>query len=111
LLLQFLDTTLDETAVRLQLGLTGTSGTYTTAQPLQVGPLAHKPWQQVLVLCQFHLKLAFPRVSVATEHIKDQGGAVDDFHLEGVFQGPLLRWVEFVVADDCAGLGLPHQVL
>ena len=63
------------------------------------------------MLRQFHLKLAFPRVGMAPEHIKDQGGAVDDLDFQGILQGPLLVGVQLIVADNRARMGLKDEVL
>ena len=55
LLIEPLDPFADEASVRLQLGFPGAPGPYSATQPLQVGPLARQPGQQVPVLGQLHL--------------------------------------------------------
>ena len=60
LCLQLVDFPMDVPPVRLQLRLAGTLGADRSLAagarlPLQMGPHAHQPRQQVLVLCQLHL--------------------------------------------------------
>jgi len=65
-----------------------------------VAPLAGESRQEVLVLRQLDLETAFARPGAFGEDVEDEGGAVEDLDLEGVFDAALLRGAELVVEDD-----------
>jgi len=64
-----LDAAADESAIGLDLGLAGPTGTDAAAQAFQVGPLACQAGQQILVLGQFYLDAALPRLCATREDV------------------------------------------
>ncbi len=65
-----------------------------------MAPLAGESRQEVLVLGQLDLEAAFAGAGASGEDVEDEGGAVEDFSGEGVFQVALLGRAELVVEDD-----------
>jgi len=65
-----------------------------------VAPLAGESRQEVLVLRQLHLEAALAGLGTFGEDVEDEGRAVEDLDVEGVFQMALLRGTELVVEDD-----------
>ena len=94
------DAVADEAAVGLELGFARAAGADGAFEPLQVAPLAGESRQEVLVLGELDLEAAFAGAGALGEDVDDERGAVEDFDLEGVFEGALLRWTELVVEDD-----------
>ena len=98
----------DQPPVRLQLRLARAARADPPLQPLQVGPLAAQPRQDVLVLGQLHLEPALPRPRVLGEDVQDERRAVQHLHLEGLLQRALLGRRELIVEDDGrVGEGVP----
>ena len=100
---------MNETAVRLQLGLAGAlgaNGSLTAAAlTLQMGPHSRQPGQQVLVLGQLHLEPSFLRLGPLGENVQDQAAAVQHLDAQHIRQHPLLGGRQVVVEDDHGG---PH---
>ena len=94
------DAVADEASVGLELRLAGAAGADGAFEPLEVAPLAGEPRQEVLVLRQLDLEAAFAGPGTFGEDVEDEGSAVEDLDLEGVFQLALLRRAELVVEDD-----------
>ena len=72
--------------------------------------MAHQTRQQVLVLGEVNLELAFVSARMASEDIQDQGGAVYDLDLKGFFQVSLLGGSEFVVEDHDVGFAFVDEI-
>ena len=106
-----MDALADQAAVGLQLGFTRPPGPDSTSETLQVGPLADQAGQQILVLGQFNLELAFVSAGVPAKYVENQGGPVDNFDLQRAFHVALLGGCEFVIEDYNPRLGLGHQLV
>ena len=105
-------------AVHLNLGFTGTTRTDTltgcgTATRLtgQGRTPTTQTRQHVLQLSQLNLCLTLAGLSVLSENVENQGGAVNDLDLHDVFEGTTLRGSQFGVDDDGVGAGRLHNVL
>src|SRR6185437_298418 len=79
----------DPAPVSLDLGFTGPAGADATAARHPAARLpgerlapAAQPRQQVLQLRQLHLRLALLAAGMLREDVQDEGGAVDDLHLD-----------------------------
>jgi hypothetical protein len=94
------DTLADQAAVGLELGLTGAAGADAGAEAFEVGPLATEAGEDVLELGQFDLEAALAGAGVLGEDVEDEGGAVEDFDVERLFEVALLGRGELVVEDD-----------
>lgn len=100
LLLETRDFVENYTSVGLNLSLTGTTHTYTSALTLKVSPESGQTREQVLILGQLDLSTCGSRLSAFGEDIKNQTGAVKNLHLQlPLYIGNLL-WREVVVEDD-----------
>ena len=102
------DAVAGEAAVRLDLGLTGSTGERPApgrAQALEVGPQPPHAGHVVLELRELDLQLAVGGVRVVGEDPEDHGGAVDDGELELLLQVALLARGELVVGGDHVGVG------
>ena len=105
-------------AVHLNLGFTGTTRTDTltgcgTATRLtgQGRTPTTQTRQHVLQLSQLNLCLTLAGLSVLSENVENQGGAVNDLDLHNVFEGTTLRGSQLGVDDDGVGAGRLHNVL
>ena len=105
----------DDTTVHLQLCLTRTTKTHrafsattagTTALTLEVGPQALQTWEHVAVLRQFHLGLGIGSLCTHGKDVQDQGGSVQNLHLQFLFYVAQLLGREFVVKDDHGHIAL-----
>ena len=101
----------DDTAVHLQLRLTRTTQAHgtlaataagATALTFQVGPQALQTRQHVAMLRQFHLRLGLGSLGSHGEDVKDERGAVEDFHLQLLLNIAHLLGRQLVVEDDHA---------
>lgn len=108
----------DPPPVRLDLGLTGTTGGHaataagTGAAHLtgeRLAPAAQAR-QHVLHLRQRDLRLALTGLGVLGEDVEDEGGPVDHLHLDDVFQVDQLARAELTVADDGVRPGFENDV-
>ena len=108
-LLEPLDSSTDEAAVCLDLGLAGASGANTASQALQMGPLAGQSGEKVFVLGELYLEVALLGDGVTREDVDNQGGPIDDFDLESVLQDLLLRGGQLVVQNDGVGVLQPDD--
>ena len=97
------------TAVRFQLGLTGASGADAAALSGQAGTHAGQPGQQILVLCQLHLKPALPGLGPLGENIQDQCAAVQHGDPDDFLQGPDISRGKLVVKYHHIRFGGLHQ--
>ena len=101
----------DAAAVELDLGLTGAARAHarTARTDLATGLPAHRvapaaqAGQQVFELGELDLGLALAALGVLTEDVEDDGGAVDHFDLDDVFERAPLTGREFSVGDDGVG--------
>ena len=101
----------DDTAVGLDLGLTGTTHTDTAPLPLEVRPQAGKPRQQILVLRQLDLPFGVGRLGPFGKDVENEAGAVENLHLQFLLNVLHLLGREVVVEDDHAYLVLVDVVL
>ena len=109
------DALADVAPVGLQLGLAGAAGADGAAAAAcrlahQMAPHAGKARQQVLVLGQLHLQLAFAGLGPVGKNIQDQSVAVNDPALHDLLQRPGLGWGDLVVEHQQIHLVLPHQL-
>ena len=112
--LQLLDVVAHEAAVRLQLGLAGSSGADPTARSRKVRPHSSQAGQLVLELRQLDLETALVRLRVLREDVQDEPRAVDHLGLDRFLQGPLLRRRKLIVRDQNRVSGLRpggHQLV
>ena len=65
--------------------------------------------QQVLELGEFDLRLALAALGVLAEDVEDDGGAVDDLHLDDVFECAPLARGELGVGDHGVGAERLHD--
>ncbi len=72
-------------AVSLDFRLTRTPGPDTAPQPFEVIPHPAKPWQNILILSQFYLKLGLRRLGPTGKDIEDQVGPVNGLGVEDLF--------------------------
>ncbi len=105
----------DPSPVGFDLGLTGAAGGHAataaaTHLPGQRGTPAAQSRQHVLHLRERDLCLTLPGLGVLGEDVEDQGGPVDDLHLDDVFEGDELAGAELAVADDGVGAALHDDV-
>ena len=108
ILLEFGDPVTDDTAVGLDLALTGTAaGTGTAALPFEVSPHARKAGQHIFVVGQLHLRLGIGRLRPRHENIEDQARTVEDAAGHGLFDIARLRRGELVVENHHVDLLLP----
>ena len=105
-------------AVHLNLGFTGTTRTDTltgcgTATRLtgQGRTPTTQTRQHVLQLGQLDLSLTLAGLSVLCKDVENQGGAVDDLHLDDVLEGAALGGGQLGVDNHCVGAGGLHDVL
>ena len=87
----------DDAAVGLDLGLTGASRPDATGLPLQVRPHAGQAREQVLVLGQLDLQARLLGARVTREDVEDELGAIDDLHVELLFEVAPLGGGDLVV--------------
>ncbi len=111
LCLQAGDAAANQAAVRFQLGLAGAAGADAAFLPLQVGPHARQPGQQILILGQLHLEASLPGLGPLSKDIQNQRAAVYDLYAGHLLQSPILRGGQVVVQDDHVGLGGCQQLL
>ena len=72
-----LDALLDEAAVGLDLGFTGsTEEAIAAALPLKMGPASDQPAPLIRQVRQLHLQAAFARLRAAAEDFQDQPRAI-----------------------------------
>ena len=108
LLAKFRHPRVDASAVEFDLRLTRPAGAHSGpgATDLPTGLARHgvtpasETWEEVFELREFDLGLALAALGVLAEDIEDDGGAVDDLHLDDVLEGSALAWREFGVGDD-----------
>lgn len=109
----------DPSPVRLDLGLTGTTGGHTAARgtgatathlPGQRLTPAAQSRQHVLHLRERDLRLALSGLGVLGEDVEDQGGPVDHLDLDDVLEVDELAGAELTVAHDGVRSGLEHDV-
>ena len=105
-------------AVHLNLGLTGTTradtltggGTATGLTGQGRTPTAQTR-QHVLQLGQLDLSLTLAGLSVLRKDVENQGGAVDDLHLDDVLEGAALGGGQLGINNHGVGAGDLHNVL
>src|SRR5690606_21823687 len=101
----------DPAAIELDLGLTRAAGSHARARraDLTTGLAAHRvtptaqAWEEVFELRQFDLRLALARLGVLGEDVEDDGGSVDDLHLDDVLQSAALARRELGIGDHRVG--------
>src|SRR5262249_20229080 len=103
-----------ETAVGLELRLTGAARADTAAEALEVLPHAAHAGKVVLELRELDLQLSLGGGRVLREDVEDQLRAVDHACAERVLEETLLRGIELVVDEQALGPrlfeGLLHLV-
>ena len=92
-----------ETAIGLELALTGAARADAATESLEVLPHAAHPRQVVLELGQLDLELALGAPRVLGEDVEDQLRAIDDASAERVLERSLLRRAELVVGEQHLG--------
>ena len=70
----------NDTTVGLNLSLTGTAHTDTTALALEVGPHASESRQEILILCEFDLHLGIGGLCTLGKDVQNQIGSVKHLH-------------------------------
>src|SRR5690606_3457508 len=108
---QFRHARVDASAVEFELRLTGTARAHAgaCAADLPTGLPGHRlapPAQareEVLELREFDLRLALAALRVLAEDVEDDGGAVDDLHLDLVLERAPLARRELGVGDHRVG--------
>ena len=100
-----------ETAVGLELALTGAARAETAAQALEVLPEPAHAREVVLELRQLDLELALGADGVLGEDVEDQLRAVDHARLQSVLELALLGRRELVVHDQRLGARLRERLL
>ena len=105
-------------AVHLNLGFTGTAradaltgGGTATGLTGQGGAPTAQTRQHVLQLGQLDLRLTLAGLSVLCKDVENQGGAVDDLHLDDILEGAALGGGQLGVDNHCVGAGGLHDVL
>ena len=95
--------------VAFQLRFAGAPGADAAALPGKT--LAHtgKPWQQVLILGQFHLEPAFLRLRPLGENIHDQCASVQHRYADDFLQRPDISRGKLIVKNHHGGSGGLHQ--
>jgi len=94
------DTAGDAAAVCLELRFARAARPDAASQARHFDAVSGEAWEEVTELRQFHLQLAFAGAGAAGEDIEYELSAVNDFHLELLFQIPQLRRRQFVIEDD-----------
>jgi hypothetical protein len=107
-LTQFHHPRANSTTVDLNLGLTGTTRTHTSALAAdlatslaghRVTPTA-KAGKQVIELCELDLGLTLAGLGVLGEDVEDYRGPVNNFDLDRIFKGPALARRELSIGDN-----------
>ena len=98
----------DDAAVHLELCFTGSSQSHrtlaaslaaTASLAFKVGPQALQPWQHIAVLRQFDLCLGTGSLCAHGKDVEDERCAVEDLHLQFVFDIPYLFGREFIIEN------------
>ena len=108
----------DAAAVELDLRLTGSTASHAGAgaTDLATGLAGHRltpttqARQQVLELRELDLRLALAALGVLAEDVEDDGGAVDDLHLDRVLERTTLARGELGVGDDGVRAERGHDI-
>ena len=104
------DPALDQSPVRLQLFLSGASGSDAAAQSGHGDTLSGQSSQTVAQLGQLHLKLTLAGGGMLGEDIQNHQRPVHDLQSQLLLQPPKLGRCQLVVADDAVGLQLCRQL-
>src|SRR6185503_4978146 len=109
-LAQNLDAMVDQAAVRLELGFTGSAHADATAEFLEVGPHAREARQHVLELRELHLHLRLRGPRPRREDVQNQLGAIHHALAERIFDVLALAGAQLVVEDDERRLQFVHTL-
>jgi hypothetical protein len=91
-MLEPIDAFVDEAAVGLQLRFTGTSSSNASTKLLKMGPLTHKPRQEILMLGELNLELPLVSLSLLGKYVQNKSCAVYDLNSQYLLKVPLLSW-------------------
>ncbi len=101
---QFVDTAIDQPAVRFKLLFTRTApGSHTTFDPLQVAPHALQPRSKIEQLSQFDLQLRFVGPGPTGKDVEDDFTAINNNRIQFAFQVPSLARAQRVIEHDKLG--------
>ena len=106
---QVADPPAHEPPVGFELRLAGTPQADAALLPLEVGPAAHEPRREVLVLRELDLELAFERRGALREDVEDQAVAVEHARLQRRARGCAPGLLAAADSRGSARLALPAR--
>jgi hypothetical protein len=74
-------------------------------------PFAYEPWQQISMLGQFDLQLAFAGSRLVRKDVQDERRTVDDLHVEFLFKRALLSGGKLIIGDEQGVVERPLHLL
>jgi hypothetical protein len=64
-----------------------------------MAPLADQTWQKILMLSQFNLEFSFMGSGFSGKYVQNQGGTINDFDSQYLFEVSLLPRRKLIVKD------------
>ena len=111
LFFEFVNSPVNSSLVRLELGFARTSGTDATAQPREFHAPARQTWQQVTQLSQFHLKLSLSCPSPTGKDIQNELRPVDNAAANFSFDIALLGGRKILIENHYVDIVLMQTLL
>src|SRR5690606_34436172 len=90
----------DNSPVGLNLCFTRPPHTNSTPLSLKVSPHPGKPWQQILILCQFNLSFGMSSLGTTCKNIKNEVCAVKHLTFQFTLDISQLGWSQFIIEDN-----------